>query len=358
MPLRPVLLLLSLRVAFSGTPAAWSLDSLAQYRRTRAGEWHGSGFLYKSTGERIAAVESLEVVEPLRSDGRNEASLEVDKLVMYRDRINGTLLNSHAGKHVVPLRYKHKMSLSLDRTRAFLLTALSDANLSDAICQTRFFGRKFSDAVCRTRFVGRKFSDAICRTQFVARDLSDAICQTQFVRRDLSDAICQSRFVSRDLSDAICPRDSQDRFAQRCDCVAHTHYIYIYAMCVFPHPSHARVLTSDSSDAKCFYAQVLARGSSCVCLRRVQTASTWRVGAHTARANASAPLDARSTFVSGKQSTPHKPPPHPTHMAYSPLYPRLYFLYDMIPPAEISPGLFFWRLQRVPPAEEEVWSSG
>ena len=104
MPLRPVLLLLSLRVAFSGTPAAWSLDSFAQYRRTRAGEWHGSGFLYKSTGERIAAVESLEVVEPLRSDGRNEASLEVDKLVMYRDRINGTLLNSHAGKHVVPLR--------------------------------------------------------------------------------------------------------------------------------------------------------------------------------------------------------------------------------------------------------------
>ena len=251
MPLRPVLLLLSLRVAFSGTPAAWSLDSLAQYRRTRAGEWHGSGFLYKSTGERIAAVESLEVVEPLRSDGRNEASLEVDKLVMYRDRINGTLLNSHAGKHVVPLRYKHKMSLSLDRTRAFLLTALSDANLSDAICQTRFFGRKFSDAVCRTRFVGRKFSDAICRTQFVARDLSDAICQTQFVRRDLSDAICQSRFVSRDLSDAICPRDSQDRFAQRCDCVAHTHtlyiyiyiYIYIYTPCVFFPIRHTRVFS-------------------------------------------------------------------------------------------------------------------
>ena len=124
------------------------------------------------------------------------------------------------------------------------------------ICQTRFVGRGFSDATCRTRLVGRDLSDAICRTQFVGRNLSDAICHTR---------ICQTRFVRRDFPDAICPRDSQDRFAQRCDCVAHTH-----AMCVFP-IRHTRVLTSDLFDADVFTPrswQGAAAASACDGSRR------------------------------------------------------------------------------------------
>lgn len=109
--------LLLLLPAGLAAPAPWSQRTLEQFRRVRAGEWHGSGFLYKASGERVAAVECLEVVEPLPAESSSEAVLSMERLLLYREIHNGTLMTTHMGQTVTPLRYKHNVMLALDNSR-------------------------------------------------------------------------------------------------------------------------------------------------------------------------------------------------------------------------------------------------
>lgn len=120
MSLRLTLLLLT-ACALGAIEAAgsWSPGSLARFLRVRRGRsggsgvaWHGEGTLRNTVnGEHIASVESVELVRPLPAA---EGSFSSERLLLYRDPYNGTLLTLFKNRHVQPLRYKLHVRMSLE----------------------------------------------------------------------------------------------------------------------------------------------------------------------------------------------------------------------------------------------------
>lgn len=117
--MRLALVITACSLGAADAAGSWTPRSLARYLRVRRGRrggsgvvWHGEGTLRNTVnGEHIASVEGVELVRPLPSAG---GAFSSERVLLYRDPYNGTLLTLFKNRRVQPLRYKLHVRMSLE----------------------------------------------------------------------------------------------------------------------------------------------------------------------------------------------------------------------------------------------------